>query len=86
MKWKNRSCIVQFAESKKVFAHATLLGKDCHAKAPAELKAFWPKEEQVTGRLSCFVVGASVLWWVDGGSKRRVRYSGDREFKHLYIV
>ena len=38
----------------------TWLGRDRHAKAPAKLKAFCPKEERVTGRLSCFVVDARV--------------------------
>ena len=63
----------------------TWLGRDRHAKAPAKLKAFCSKEERVTGRLSCFVVDGRVQW-VDGVSRRHVRYGGDREFKHLYIV
>jgi len=38
-----------------------LLGRDHHTIAPAKLKAVWPKEEQVTGKFSCFVVDACVL-------------------------
>ena len=63
-----------------------LSGRDRHVEAPAKLKAFCPKLERVIGRLSCFVEDASVVWWVDGVWRRRDRYGGDKEFKHLYIV
>ena len=90
---------MQIFMQKKFVMHCTvyrMLDNPCKLKhclegiaMPKHRQSYLPKRgtgQREVELHAWWMMRARALRWIDGVSKRRVRYGGNREFKHLYIV